>query len=398
MNTRLTLPFFFTLFISSNFFAQQITSDTTVLLLEENKPKIEEQIISEYISKQRDSLKSIFNKEVEILEKQITKLDTELKEQLTPKEEITKLRNRISKVEAIQKKKDELSKGILIENYNSAILNILRLEKDIKPLELLNASREFHTSLEKVSNPLEYQEFKNWLTNFRNFLEKNKSKDVIIEMVSNLINPKGELNKTQASIFFSNSLIVLGIEKFIKNLGKKRIHLKNKSQKMLQLLIILNKFDHDKSRIFYAFEELNRELEALKKLRKQTLDEIIQTTDLKRHLMEENYLNQTNEKKVYAYWGRVQDHIFTIKEKLQKDEVTHQMNTVQSLKIRFGELMFKYLENLDQYDRISKKYRDFNLIDFSELDANYKNLRSTFRDNFPAQKYINDAIRMYSVD
>ena len=177
MNTRLTLPFFFTLFISSNFFAQQETSDTTVLLLEENKPKIEEQIISEYISKQRDSLKSIFNKEVEILEKQITKLDTELKEQLTPKEEITKLRNRISKVEAIQKKKDELSKGILIENYNSAILNILRLEKDIKPLELLNASREFHTSLEKASNPLEYQEFKNWLTNFRNFLEKNKSKE-----------------------------------------------------------------------------------------------------------------------------------------------------------------------------------------------------------------------------
>jgi hypothetical protein len=57
MNTRLTLPFFFTLFISSNFFAQQETSDTTVLLLEENKPKIEEQIISEYISKQRDSLK-----------------------------------------------------------------------------------------------------------------------------------------------------------------------------------------------------------------------------------------------------------------------------------------------------------------------------------------------------
>ena len=114
--------------------------------------------------------------------------------------------------------------------------------------------------------------------------------------------------------------------------------------------------------------------------------------------MEENYLNQTNEKKVYAYWGRVQDHIFTIKGKLQKDEVTHQMNTVQSLKIRFGELMFKYLENLDQYDRISKKYRDFNLIDFSELDANYKNLRSTFRDNFPSQKYINDAIRMYSVD
>jgi hypothetical protein len=98
--------------------------------------------------------------------------------------------------------------------------------------------------------------------------------------------------------------------------------------------------------------------------------------------------------------GRVQSHINNLAKngKLQKDEVTHQMKTVQSLKIRFGELMFKYLENLDQYDQLSKKYKHYDLINFKELDANYKNLKSTFKENFPAQKYINDAIRMYSVE
>jgi hypothetical protein len=76
------------------------------------------------------------------------------------------------------------------------------------------------------------------------------------------------------------------------------------------------------------------------------------------------------------------------------------MVTVQNLKIRFGTLTFRILENLDKYKGLIKKYKqDEYLKDkVDQLDLKLNLVRNSFESTFNPQDYIKASNEMYIVE
>ncbi|MEO1382885.1 MAG: hypothetical protein AAFV78_06610, partial [Bacteroidota bacterium] len=115
----------------------------------------------------------------------------------------------------------------------------------------------------------------------------------------------------------------------------------------------------------------------------------LEETDALKRLDYLNSLKQMVEKKVKEEKRR--------NDEAWKNKMYYDMQTVQSLKIRFGNITFEIKENLNRYEEILRKYQENDLIGdrILILKGKQENLSSAFNDAFNPQNYITDAVRMY---
>ncbi len=76
------------------------------------------------------------------------------------------------------------------------------------------------------------------------------------------------------------------------------------------------------------------------------------------------------------------------------------MSQVQNLKIRFGRLIFRILENLDKYEKLIQKYQNDPYLkeEMRNLKLKLDLVRNSFESTFNPQEYIKASNEMYIVE
>ena len=342
------------------------------------------------------------------IDSKISSLDLSLKSTSSSAEKVEKL---VERVQILEEKQSELDKNVVSVykyNYSSAVLNLASMEREIKPLNLFNSSREFYTTLDRVSNPMTYDGYAAWFKEFEKYIEATKNDEARLAALSHILTVTGNLAEgTPFTGMFASSLFD-GIGSFINSLGKKDRDLREKSLKMFKLTTTVSQFTHDKDLIETEWKAITKSLDELKELQDKAMEKnIVNILGVDRKEFQRNFTDETDAKKRTQYIINIsriaENKIADEKNKNPenwKQEYYNQMVTVQNLKIRFGTLTFRIMENLAKYKTLIAKYRnDENLKDrVAQLDLKLDLVKNSFESTFNPQDYIKASNEMYIVE
>ena len=138
-----------------------------------SEKKLKDKILTE-IQNTLDKKNVTLDSTIKKIDYRIDNIDSLLKTSTNAKERADKLLERVQIIEDKQKALEENELNIYQANYQSAIINLLSIEREIKPLLLFNATKNFFTELSSVSNPLTYSGYQEWFKKFKLYVQKNK--------------------------------------------------------------------------------------------------------------------------------------------------------------------------------------------------------------------------------
>lgn len=342
------------------------------------------------------------------IDSKIISLDESLKNTSSATEKVEKL---VERVQILEEKQSELDKNVVSVykyNYSSAVLNLASMEREIKPLNLFNSSRDFYTTLDKVSNPMTYDGYTAWFREFEKYIEANKKEEAKLAALSHILNVTGNLAEgTPFTGMFAGSLFD-GIGSFINSLNRRDKDLRDKSLQMFKLTTTVSQFTHDKDLIETEWKVITKSLDELKALQEKAMeDNIVKILGISRAEFKKNFTDETDAKKRTEYIINVskiaENKIAEEKNKNPenwKQDYYNQMVNVQNLKIRFGTLTFRILENLDKYQALINKYKDDEFLKtrVAELSLKLNMVRNSFESTFNPQEYIRASNEMYIVE
>ncbi|MCJ7758687.1 MAG: hypothetical protein MUP24_11145 [Gillisia sp.] len=369
-------------------------SVTTLVLSELNRERLLQRENLDFRIKEMDS--------------KINHLDESIKNTNSSSEKVDKL---LERVQILEEKQSELDKNIVSVykyNYSSAVLNLASMEREIKPLNLFNSSREFYTTLDKVSNPMNYEGYTAWFKNFEKYIVDNKGSEAKLAVLSNIMQVTGNLAEgTPFTGMFAGSLFD-GIGLFINSLGRRDRELREKSLKMFKLTTLVSQFTHDKDLIETEWNAITKSLDELKEIQHNAMEEnIVKILGINRGDFKKYFTDETDAKKRTQYILDIskiaEDKIAEEKNKNPenwKQDYYNQMVAVQNLKIRFGTITFRIMENLDKYKLLINKYKNDELLKdhISQLDSKLISVRNSFESTFNPQDYIKASSEMYIVE
>lgn len=380
---------------------------TTIGQITDENKSVTDLVLNE-LNKERMVQRENLDFRIKQIDSKLSSLDESLKNTSSSTEKVEKL---IQRVQILEEKQSELDKNVVSAykyNYSSAVLNLASMEHDIKPLNLFNSSREFYTTLDKVSNPMTYEGYGSWFKEFEKYIEANKKEDAKLAALSHIINVTGNLTEgTPFTGMFAGSLFD-GIGIFVNSLNKKDKDLREKSLKMYKLTTSVSQFTHDKDLIETEWKAITKSLDELKELQDAAMDKNIEgILKVNRAEFKKNFTDETDAKKRTQYIiniSKIAENKIA-EEKLKnpenwKQEYYNQMVVVQNLKIRFGTITFRILENLDNYKKLIDKYRkdEFLKERVTQLDLKLDIVRNSFESTFNPQDYIKASNEMYIVE
>lgn len=342
------------------------------------------------------------------IDSKISSLDESLKNTSSATEKVEKL---VERVQILEEKQSELDKNVVSVykyNYSSAVLNLASMEREIKPLNLFNSSRDFYTTLDRVSNPMTYEGYTAWFKEFEKYIEANKKDEAKLAALSHILNVTGNLAEgTPFTGMFAGSLFD-GIGSFINSLGRRDKDLRDKSMQMFKLTTTVSQFTHDKDLIETEWKVITKSLDELKELQEKAMeDNIVKILKINRNEFKKNFTDETDAKKRTQYIINVskiaENKIAEEKTRNPenwKQDYYNQMVNVQNLKIRFGTLTFRILENLDKYQSLINKYKNDEFLKprVAELSLKLNMVRNSFESTFNPQEYIRASNEMYIVE
>ncbi len=389
---------YFILFFIPLISAGQITGEnktvTDLVLLELNRERSEQKENLDFRIRQIDA--------------KLSNLDESIKTTGSASEKVEKL---VQRVQILEEKQSELDKNVVSVykyNYSSAVLNLASMEREIKPLNLFNSSREFYTMLDKVSNPMTYDGYSAWFKEFEKYIEENKKDEARLAALSHILNVTGNLAEgTPFTGMFAGSLFD-GIGSFVNSLGRKDRALREKSMNMFKLTTSVSQFTHDKDLIETEWKAITKSLDELKELQNKAMEQnIVDILGINRAEFKKNFTDETDAKKRTQYIINIskiaENKIAEEKTKNPenwKQDYYNQMVAVQNLKIRFGTITFRIMENLDKYKTLIQKYKkDEYLKDrVAQLELKLDLVKNSFETTFNPQDYIKASNEMYIVE
>lgn len=368
---------------------------------------VTEQVLTE-LNRERSLLSQNMDFKIREIDSKISSLDESIKNTNNSAEKVEKLLERVKYLEEKQEEIDKNTIGVYKYNYSSAVLNLASMEREIKPLNLFNSSREFYSTLDQVSNPMNYEGYQEWFGTFKQYVEDEKKSDARLDALSHILTVTGDLSQgTPFTGMLAGSLFD-GIGSFINNLKRRDRDLRAKSTEMLKLTTSVSQFTHDKDLIETEWESINKSLDELKELQNKALKENLNDMlGIDPAEFEKNFTEETDAKKRTQYILDIskiaEDKIAEEKAKNPenwKQDYHDQMITVQNLKIRFGTITFRILENLNKYESLIEKYeKDKYLKDrMAQLKLKLDLVRNSFESTFNPQEYIKASNEMYVVE
>ena len=368
--------------------------------------------VTEQVLKELNRERSLVNQNLEFrikeIDSKINNLDESIKNTNSASEKVEKLLERVKFLEQRQEEIDKNVIGVYKYNYSSAVLNLASMEREIKPLNLFNSSREFYSTLDKVSNPMTYDGYQEWFGIFKKYIAEEKEDNARLEALSHMLQVTGDLAKgTPFTGMFAGSLFD-GISQFVGSLNKRDKELREQSIKMLKLTTSISQFTHDKDLIETEWEAINKSLQELKELQNSAIkDNLVDILGISKKEFAENFTNETDAKKRTQYIldiSKIAENKIAEERKTNpenwKQEYHDQMLRVQNLKIRFGMLTFRILENLDKYEKLIQKYQNdpFLKEEMRNLKLKLDLVRNSFESTFNPQEYIKASNEMYIVE
>lgn len=382
---------------------------TSLLAQNENTANAnnEKQLILNQIELARVQNDEELTKRIAELENKIRQIDQSLEKDGSSSSKINTLVERVQTLEAIQQTLSKKDLSIYQRNYQSAIVNLVSMERELKPLILFNASQDFFQSLTDMSNPLRYEDYRAWYTEFKQFVTEKKEKDPTLMVLGNIINLTGDLTKGAPLAGPFLQVLFDGMGKFVASMGTQKKEIRDKSAKMFELTVVLSQFHHDQQAIEDEWTTINAELSDLKRLHEEALNLNFDMLKIQRASFERSFTKETdaNKRLEYLNWLTKTVETNVIQQKEQnpdrwKETYFKQMATVQSLKIRFGQITVQIKENIERYNELLAKYRNnaFLKAKIPVLESKLTQLSGAFDATFNPRDYIDAATGMYIVN
>ncbi len=341
------------------------------------------------------------------LDKKVDDLDKAIATSKNASDKADKLLERVQALEKRQTTVEENEMNVYQANYQSAVINLVSMDREIKPLILFNSTRDFFTSLSATSNPMTYPGYQVWYGKFSEYIDKQKGKEAGLNVLSSLITLTGDLSKGTPFSGPITEPLFNGIASFINTLGNSKKELRIESEKMFLLTAKISQFTHDKDLIESEWGSITNELEELQKhyddILKQNLKLLsIDENDFKAKFSKENDANKRYE---YLTLLKLKSAELVLNQKTNnskewKEIIYFQLMDVQALKLSFGRITFKISENIARYKILIAKYKADPQIggEVSKLETKLTDLKETFDRAFEPIDYINSATRMYKVN
>jgi cell division septum initiation protein DivIVA len=360
-----------------------------------------------------DEISSDLNRRFEImdetilhLDKKTSVLDVAIENSRSAREEADRLKERLNYVEQKQSALDENETIIYEANYQAAIINLISMEREIKPLTLFNTTKDFISATTSAANPMTYSGYQLWYQKFSEYVEKEKGKEPILGILSHMLTLSGDASK---NIPFSGPVtepLFAGINSFIRSLGSGKKELREESQKMFLITAALAQWNYENEQIEKEWKEITRELESLQKTYVQLVKVNMQMMNLNQSDFSRNFCLEHDAHKRYSYLTSLKETcaVYVRKEKLTqpkqwKEHIYFQMMDIQELKFRFGMITSKIKDNIDRYEVLINRFRNDPYIGsrIASLEPKLTELSDIFDRTFEPTDYITSASRMYRV-
>ena len=386
-------------------FAQESeTSEVPNARLENDKDVRESALFQ--IEMEREESNEELTEMISELDERIKTLDRSLQRERDADKKVNSLVERVRTLEAIQNAVSQKELNVYQRNYQSALINLVSMERELKPLILFNTSREFFTSLTDVSNPTRYPGYQKWFNTFKTYVSDNKGRNPGLTVLNNLLTITGDLSQGAPLTGPFTQVLFSGMSQFIDNLGSRQRKLKEESEEMFQLTVTLSQFTHEQTMIENEWDEISKELEELKKLHEESLNQNFSKLNIDKARFTQRFTMESDAKKRLDYLNNlakkaekdVQDRKASNPERW-KEGYYYEMAVVQSLKIRFGNITFRIKENIQKYYELLEKYEEDPLIKARIIGLKSKLIQmdDAFDKTFNPSEYIDSATKMYVV-
>lgn len=359
------------------------------------------------IEQKTDSLNNDLGTKLSDLDLKIQMLDKSLEQTTNEQLLAEKLVERVKLIEDFQQAEKESELNVFKGNYQSAIINLVSMERELKPLVLFNTTRDFFTTLTSIGNPTTYPGFNDWYSGFKSYVNENKESNATLGVVSNLMSLTGDLSAGTPIFGTFSQALFMGMSNYVDNLGGRRNEaLKKQSQRMFELVTELGQFTSDMHLVETEWEAIDVELEELKRLYEQNLLKNLNLISVKKNDFDQRYTMENDANKRYQYLNELTETISARVNQEKNDNPKNWKNTfyyemteIQSLKVRFGTITFRISENINKYNGLIEKYKNSQQIGPKMADLEFKlnSLKNSFDSTFSPLDYINSANKMYKV-
>ncbi|MDR3712297.1 MAG: hypothetical protein P4L51_05740 [Puia sp.] len=341
------------------------------------------------------------------LDHKVDSLDIEIAESRDAREKADKLLQRVQALEKKQAAIEENELYVYQANYQSAIINLVSMDKEIKPLLLFNSAKNFFSTLTETADPMKYPGYQDWYKKFYAYIEKQKDKEPALSVLHDMVQLTGNITSGVPIAGPVSQALFLGIESYISSVGSKKKAEKEESQKMFLLTAKLSQFDYDKDLIEQQWEIVTKELEKLQIHYDTILNQNLSLLKVAPPEYLHRFSKENDAEMRYQFLTELRKKasaLITDRKaadlKSWKQPIYYELMDVQSLKLRFGELTFDIRGIMDKYDELIHKYRGDPEIGLKvqELEVKLNAMRDTFDGAFEPTEYINSATRMYLVN
>ena len=341
------------------------------------------------------------------LDNKVDSLDLAIAATRDAREKADKLLLRVQALEQKQQAIEENELNVYQANYQSAIINLVSMDKEIQPLLLFNSAKSFFSTLNETADPMKYPGYEDWYKKFYAYIEKEKAHDPALSVLHDMVQVTGNITSATPIAGPVCQALFLGIDNYITSLGSKRKDLRDESQRMFLLTAKLSQFDYDKDLIEQQWEIVTDDLDKLQIHYDTILNQNLALLKVAREDYAHHFTKETDADQRYQFLTELRKRASTLVTdrrstdiKNWKQPIYYELMDVQSLKLRFGELTFEIRGIIGRYNELVAKYKNDPEIGLKvqalgvKLDA----MSDTFDGAFDPTEYINSATRMYLVN
>ena len=378
------------------------TSDTTLATDKNIRNKVLGDI-QDNLDKKTKSIDQTLSR----LDNKVDSLDVEIAASRDARDKADKLLQRVQALEQKQQAIEENELYVYQANYQSAIINLVSMDKEIKPLLLFNSAKSFFATLSETGDPMKYPGYQDWYKGFYNYIEKVKDKDPAMSVLSDMVTISGNITSATPIAGPAFQALFIGINSYINTQAGKRKELKEQSMKMFLLTAKLGEFDYDKDLIEQQWEIVTNDLEKLQIHYDTILNQNLALLQVKPEDYQRRFSKETDAEQRYQFLTELRKRassLVTARKaadiKNWKQPIYYELMDVQSLKLRFGELTFEIRGTMSRYNDLVLKYKSDPEIGLKvqELGVKLDAMSDTFDGAFDPTEYINSATRMYLVN
>lgn len=319
---------------------------------------------------------------------------------------LSKMDNQLARIEQKQSIQEIEELNVFISNYETAVINLVSMDREIRPLTLFNATREFIFALTQAGNPMQYPGYQQWYTKFYDHVEKQKQKDPVFGVLSHVLSLSGDVAKSNPLGGPVTDILFSGITQFVQSIGSGKKALREESEKMFLITATLAQMAYDQKIIEYEWKNITLQLESLQQQYESLLKDNLQLIDISETEFRHQFTKENDAHKRYEYLGNIKQKAATavhhqklMSEKDWKEMLYYRMVDIQTLKVKFGSVTGRIKENIQRYQVLINKYKGDVHIGamISTTEAKLREVSEIFDRSFEPEEYVSSASRMYKV-